>query len=228
MSLMVLYPTLGQTKGTSMSNPTPEEFVDNEAELRSLHADVHALARDKVIPRLEPHSIHFISLSPFLCIASSDPAGPADVSPRGDAPGFVKVLDRQTLLIPDRVGNNRLDTSANIANNPYIGLIFLVPGIPETLRVNGQARICTDSDILAEFEVRGKVPKTSILVAVEEVLFQCSKALVRSRLWEDDYRVERKSAMPPLGKIIKDQIGLQESAEELESYVQKSIKERMY
>ncbi len=211
-----------------MSKPTPEEFVANEGELRGLHNDVNPLARDKVILRLETHSIHFISLSPFLCIASSDPAGPADVSPRGDAPGFVQVLDHQTLLIPDRVGNNRLDTSANIANNPHIGLIFLVPGIPETLRVNGQARICTDSDILAEFEVRGKVPKTSILVAVEEVLFQCSKALVRSRLWEDDYRVERKSAMPPLGKIIKDQIGLQESAEELEDYVQKSIKDRMY
>ncbi|SVA87805.1 uncharacterized protein METZ01_LOCUS140659 [marine metagenome] len=226
--LMVLYPTPGQTKGTSMSNPTPEVFVDNEVELRSMHDDVHALARDKVIPRLEPHSIHFISLSPFLCIASSDPAGPADVSPRGDAPGFVKVLDHQTLLIPDRIGNNRLDTSANIANNPHIGLIFLVPGIPETLRVNGQARICTDSDILTEFEVRGKVPKTGIMVTVEEVLFQCSKALIRSRLWEDDYRVERKSAMPPLGNMIKDQIGSQKSAEELESYVQKSIKERMY
>ena len=211
-----------------MSNSTPEVFVDNEVELRSMHDDVHALARDKVIPRLEPHSIHFISLSPFLCIASSDPAGPADVSPRGDAPGFVKVLDHQTLLIPDRIGNNRLDTSANIANNPHIGLIFLVPGIPETLRVNGQARICTDSDILTEFEVRGKVPKTGIMVTVEEVLFQCSKALIRSRLWEDDYRVERKSAMPPLGNMIKDQIGSQKSAEELEGYVQKSIKERMY
>ena len=228
MLLVVLYPTLGPTKGTSMSNPTPEKFVDNEAELRSMHEDVHALARDKVIPRLEPHSIHFISLSPFLCMASSDSAGPADVSPRGDVPGFVKVLDHQTLLIPDRIGNNRLDTSANIANNPHIGLIFLVPGIPETLRVNGQARICTDSDILTEFEVRGKVPKTGIMVTVEEVLFQCSKALIRSRLWEDDYRVERKSAMPPLGNMIKDQIGSQESAEELEGYVQKSIKERMY
>ena len=225
---MVLYPTPGQTKGTSMSNPTPEVFADNEAELRGMHDHVHALARDKFIPRLEPHSIHFISLSPFLCIASSDPAGPADVSPRGDAPGFVKVLDHQTLLIPDRIGNNRLDTSANIANNPHIGLIFLVPGIPETLRVNGQARICTDSDILTGFEVRGKVPKTGIMVTVEEVLFQCSKALIRSRLWEDDYRVERKSAMPPLGNMIKDQIGSQESAEELEGYVQKSIKERMY
>ena len=107
-------------------------------------------------------------------------------------------------------------------------MIFLVPGIPETLRVNGKARICADSDILAEFEVRGKVPKTGIMVMVEEVLFQCSKALIRSRLWEDDYRVERGSAMPPLGNIIKDQIGSQESAEELEGYVQKSIKERMY
>jgi PPOX class probable FMN-dependent enzyme len=210
-----------------MADQTPKDFVD-EAELRGLHDSVHALARDKAIPHLEPHSIHFISLSPFLCIASSDPAGPADVSPRGDAPGFVKVLDDKTLLIPDRVGNNRLDTSANIANNPHIGLIFLVPGVTETLRVNGQARICTDTEVLTAFEVRGKIPKTGLLVAIEEVMFQCSKALIRSRLWDDDYRVERKSAMPTLGKMIKDQIGLEEPAEELEGYIQQSVKERMY
>ena len=132
-----------------MVDETPSQFV-NEAELRGLHDVVNPLARDKAIPNLEPHSIHFISLSPFLCIASSDPDGPADVSPRGDAPGFVKVLDDKTLLIPDRIGNNRLDTSANIANNPHIGLIFLVPGVTETLRVNGQARICTDGEVMAE------------------------------------------------------------------------------
>jgi PPOX class probable FMN-dependent enzyme len=211
-----------------MTDRKPEEFVADEAELRSLHDAVHPLARDKAIACLEPHSIRFIELSPFLCIASSEAGGPADVSPRGDAPGFVKVLNERTLLIPDRVGNNRLDTSANIAGNPHIGLIFLVPGVTETLRVNGQARICTDQDVLAEFEVRGKVPRTGILVAVEEVMFQCSKALIRSRLWEDDYRVERTSAMPTLGKMIKDQIGLSESAEELEGYIQTSIKERIY
>ncbi len=211
-----------------MADKTPEDFIAGEAELRSLHDTVHPLARDKAIPCLEAHSRRFIELSPFLCIASSDPAGPADVSPRGDAPGFVKVLDDRTLLIPDRVGNNRLDTSTNIAKNPHVGLIFLVPGVTETLRVNGQAQICTDGEVLAEFEIRGKVPKTGILVTVEEVMFQCSKALIRSRLWDDDYRVERKSAMPPLGKMIKDQIGLPEPAEELEGYIQKSIKERMY
>ncbi len=211
-----------------MDKRTPDQFIADESELRGLHDAVHPLARDKAIPSLEPHSRRFIELSPFLCIASSEPNGPADVSPRGDAPGFVKVLDDHTLLIPDRVGNNRLDTSANITANPHIGLIFLVPGMNETLRVNGRARICTDADVLAEFEVRGKVPRTGILVAVEEVMFQCSKALVRSHLWEDDYRVERKEAMPTLGKIIKDQIGLQESAEELEGYIQTSVKERMY
>ncbi|MBT4487698.1 MAG: pyridoxamine 5'-phosphate oxidase family protein [Rhodospirillaceae bacterium] len=211
-----------------MTEQSPEEFIRDEADLRSLHDTVNPLAADKAIPSLEPHSRHFIELSPFLCIASSDPNGPADVSPRGDAPGFVKVLDDHTLLIPDRVGNNRLDTSANIANNPHIGLLFLVPGVTETLRVNGQARICTDAEVLAAFEVRGKVPKTGLLVAVEEVMFQCSKALVRSRLWDDDYKVERKTAMPTLGKMIKDQIGLPEPEEEIEGYVQKSIKERMY
>ena len=211
-----------------MADETPNEFVADEAGLRSLHDDVNPLAANKVISRLEQHSVNFIALSPFLCIASSDPAGPADVSPRGDAPGFVKVLDDQTLLIPDRVGNNRLDTSANIANNAHIGLLFLVPGVTETLRVNGQARICTDTEVLAEFEVRGKVPKTGILVEIEEVMFQCSKALVRSKLWQDDYKVERKSAMPSLGQMIKDQIGAEESGEELEAYVQKSMKECLY
>ncbi|MDP6833303.1 MAG: pyridoxamine 5'-phosphate oxidase family protein [Alphaproteobacteria bacterium] len=211
-----------------MADGTPEAFIQDEAELRSLHDAVNPLAAQKAIPSLEAHSLRFIELSPFLCIASADPAGPADVSPRGDAPGFVKVLDDHTLLIPDRIGNNRLDTSANITNNPYIGLLFLVPGMNETLRVNGRARLCTDADVLAEFEVRGKVPKTGILVDVEEVLFQCSKALVRSRLWEDDYKVERKAAMPPLGHIIKDQIGSAQSGDELEAYVQKSVRERMY
>ena len=211
-----------------MTKQSPEDFVADEVELRSLHAAVNPLAADKAIPSLEQHSRRFIELSPFLCIASSDPTGPADVSPRGDAPGFVQVLNDHTLLIPDRIGNNRLDTSANIANNPHIGLLFLIPGVTETLRVNGKARICTDGEVLAAFEVRGKVPKTGILVAVEEVLFQCSKALVRSHLWEDDYKVERKTAMPTLGKMIKDQIKSQQSAEELEGYIQTSIKERMY
>jgi PPOX class probable FMN-dependent enzyme len=211
-----------------MTDKSPEEFIRDETELRGLHGAVHPLAADKAIPSLEPHSRRFIELSPFLCIASSDSSGPADVSPRGDAPGFVKVLDDHTLLIPDRIGNNRLDTSANIAANPHIGLIFLVPGVNETLRVNGQARICTDADVLAEFEIRGKVPKTGILVAVEEVMFQCSKALVRSRLWDDDYRVDRKTVLPTLGKMIKDQIGLSQPAEEVEGYIQTSVKERLY
>ena len=211
-----------------MGNGTPGKFVDGEDELRGMYDKVGDLAAQKAIPTLEPHSRRFIELSPFLCIASADPAGPADVSPRGDAPGFVKVLDDRTLLIPDRIGNNRLDTFANITKNPYVGLIFLVPGMNETLRINGQARICTDADVLTEFEVRGKVPKTGLLVAIDEVLFQCAKALMRSRLWEDDYKVERKTAMPPLGHIIRDQIGVAETPDEVEAYIQTSLKERMY
>lgn len=211
-----------------MTKETPDAFVGDEGELRSLYGQVSELAAQKVIPALEPHSRRFIELSPFLCIASSDPAGPADVSPRGDAPGFVKVLDDRHLLIPDRIGNNRLDTFANITKNPHIGLIFLVPGMNETLRINGRARICTDAEVLEEFEVRGKVPRTGLLVAIDEVLFQCAKALMRSRLWEDDYRVERKTAMPPLGHIIRDQVGITEPAEAVEVQIQTSLKERMY
>jgi PPOX class probable FMN-dependent enzyme len=211
-----------------MADETPRDFVGSEDELRGLYGEVGELAAQKAIPALEPHSRRFIELSPFLCIASACADGPADISPRGDAPGFVKVLDDHTLLIPDRVGNNRLDTFANITQNPHIGLIFLVPGMNETLRINGQARICTDSEVLANFEVRGKLPKTGLLVAIEEIMFQCAKALVRSHLWDDDYRVERKSAMPPLGHIIKDQIGALQSPDEVEAYVQTSMKERLY
>ncbi|MDP6343085.1 MAG: pyridoxamine 5'-phosphate oxidase family protein [Alphaproteobacteria bacterium] len=206
----------------------PSDFIQDEAALRALHQPPSDLAANKCIAELEPHSRRFIELSPFLCIASSEPGGPADISPRGDAPGFVRVLDDRTLLIPDRIGNNRLDTSANITQNPQIGLIFLVPGVNETLRINGRARICSDAEVLADFAVRGKVPKTGILVAIEEVMFQCAKALVRSRLWDDDYKVERTTAMPPLGHMIKDQLGSPDSADDVEAYVQKSLRERLY
>lgn len=211
-----------------MADETPRDFIKDEGDLRGRYDGVSALAAQKSVPTLEPHSRRFIELSPFLCIASADPAGPADVSPRGDAPGFVRVLDDRNLLIPDRIGNNRLDTSANITQNPQIGLIFLVPGVNETLRINGRARICSDAEVLADFAVRGKVPKTGILVAIEEVMFQCAKALVRSRLWDDDYKVERTTAMPPLGHMIKDQLGSPDSADDVEAYVQKSLRERLY
>jgi PPOX class probable FMN-dependent enzyme len=146
----------------------------------------------------------FIARSPFLCIATADARGRADVSPRGDKPGFVHVLDDHHLAIPDRPGNNRLDTMVNIVENPNVGLIFMIPGFEDTLRINGRAEITADPAILARAEVDGKRPKTAIRVKVAEQFFHCAKAFRRARLWQPDAMVDRK-AMPTLARIILEQ-----------------------
>ena len=185
------------------------------------------LAAVKCIDRLEKHCRNFIALSPFLCLATADAEGRLDVSPRGDAPGFVEVLDDKRLLIPDRRGNNRVDSLTNIVENPRVGLIFMIPGVEETLRVNGSARIVRDPAVLAPLAAQGKVPRSALEVTVEEVMFQCSKALRRSRLWDDDYRIER-SVLPTLGQMITDQVADGSSAEEAEAMVQKSLRTKLY
>jgi len=137
-------------------------------------------------------------------LATSDGAGGVDASPRGDAPGFVAVLDDATLLLPDRPGNNRVDSYGNIVAHPGVGLLFFVPGINETLRVNGDARVITDGALLTPLAAHGKTPSAGLLVAVKEVFFHCAKALMRSHLWDPATQVER-STFPSLGKIIADQ-----------------------
>ena len=143
-------------------------------------------------------------MSPFLCLGTSRPDGAADVSPRGDAPGFVHVVDDTTLLLPDRPGNNRLDSLSNVLANPNVGLLFFIPGFEETLRVNGTAEIVTDPALLADMAVNGKVPRSALKVTIAEAFLHCAKALKRSRLWSDDYRQDRK-VMPGLGTIIVEQ-----------------------
>jgi PPOX class probable FMN-dependent enzyme len=166
----------------------------------------------KAIPGLDRHCRRFIELSPFLVIASGDGQGTMYASPRGEGPGFVQVLDDHTLAIPDRPGNNRLDTFANILVNPAVGLIFFIPGVEETLRVNGAAEIRDDDDLTARFEVKGKRPATVLVVRLGEAYLHCAKALMRSRLWSDDIRVDR-SVLPSMGQMLKDQIGLTEEPE---------------
>ena len=179
--------------------------VANEAELRGNFGAVHPLASGKVLSRIDAYAEKFIGLSPFLCIGTADAAGLADVSPRGDTPGFVLVLDDRHLLIPDRPGNNRLDTMANILANPEVGLLFFIPGIEDTVRVNGRARIVSDQDMLSPTMVNRKVPKAGILLEVREVFFHCAKALKRSKLWDPAAQVDR-SVLPPLAKIVLDQM----------------------
>ena len=130
-------------------------------------------------------------------------------------------------LIPDRPGNNRLDTLSNITANPDVGLVFMIPGVEETARVNGRARIVTDEDLLGDFAVNGKIPRSAILIDVTEAYLHCAKALKRSKLWEDDYRIER-GELPPLGKMVSDQINGEISVEDAEAGVEISCRDRMY
>ena len=159
---------------------------------------------EKVINRFEQHSRNFIAHSPFLIIGSVRKDGLGDVTPRGEEPGFVKIIDDITLAIPDRPGNNRLDTLTNILEQPSVGLIFLIPGVNETLRVNGAAEIRDDDDLRELFIVKKRLPATVLVVKVNEIYLHCAKALMRSRLWDEGTKIER-SQFPTMGQMINDQ-----------------------
>jgi hypothetical protein len=162
------------------------------------------LAIQKCQDSLDKHAQAFVGRSPFLCIGTQNLDGKADVSPRGDPPGFVKILDRHTLAIPDRPGNNRLDTLVNILANPTVGLLFIIPGFDDTLRVNGQASLLTDPEVLESMRVNDRIPRLAIVVRVDEVFMHCAKAFRRSHLWNPDHFQDR-GALPSLSKIILDQ-----------------------
>jgi hypothetical protein len=189
--------------------------ITDESSLRRHFPDVTELAMKKCLPSLDAHAQDFIRRSPFLCLGTQKPGGPADVSPRGDPPGFVKIINAQTLAIPDRPGNNRLDSLSNIIANPSVGLLFLIPGFDDTLRVNGDATLVIDPGLLRELAVEGKVPRLAIVVNVREVFLHCAKAFRRSQLW-NPASFQDRAAMPSLSKMILDQTtGAPESAEEI-------------
>lgn len=203
------------------------EVADSEQELRALYGPPSELAARKCLTQLDEHCRHFIERSPFVCVSSAGADNSADISPRGDAPGFVRVLDEQTLFVPDRLGNNRIDSLRNLVVNPHIGLLFLIPGIDETLRVNGIARVVLRSELLDESSVGGKTPRSGILVEVREAFLQCAKALKRSKLWADDYRLTHEQ-MPTLGKMLADQLCLTTPVSELDALIDKAYREKLY
>jgi uncharacterized protein len=170
--------------------------------LRELYGEPSDAAIAKEIDYVHPHYRAMIEASPFMVMATSGPDG-LDVSPRGDPPGFVVVEDDRTLLIPDRRGNNRADSLNNLVADPRIALLFLIPGVGETLRVNGRAEISVDAALLERFPAQGKLPRSVIVVRVERVYFQCPKALVRSDLWNPAKQIERRS-LPSSGTILAD------------------------
>jgi uncharacterized protein len=175
--------------------------VADERALRDVIGQPSDLVAAKVAGRLNDLTRQFVERSPFVCVATSRPDGGLDVSPRGDPAGFVRILDERTLLIPDRPGNKLADTLTNLLEDPRIGLLFLIPGVGDSFRVNGRARIVDDQELLAGSVVEGKTPKLGILVEIEEAFTQCSKALVRSDLWNPDKHVDR-SELPKSGAIL--------------------------
>jgi len=204
------------------------DIVTSEEQLRELLGTPGEGAVRKQLSFLDQHSRTLISASPFVLIGSVNNAGSLDVSPRGDAPGFVQVLDEKTLVIPDRPGNRRLDTLRNILQTSAVGLLFLVPAVEETLRVNGRACLVRDAALLERFVVQGKLPKVAIVVEVEECFLHCAKAFRRSKLWDATTWPERKS-LPSAGQIWLDQIRLQDTtAGEIDEELDRDYKECLY
>ncbi|MEV6642097.1 pyridoxamine 5'-phosphate oxidase family protein [Amycolatopsis sp. NPDC051371] len=191
-------------------------IIDTHEALRELLGDAKPTTRQKVIDHIDEHARTLIAHSPFVLLATSAPDGRCDVSPRGDPAGSVLVLDDRTLVLADRPGNKLIDSFRNIVDNPHAGLLFLVPGMNETLRVNGRAQLVSDAPFFDALVVKGKRPKLAVVIEVEELYMHCAKAFLRSSLWDPSTWPDR-SALPTLGTILRDQIALSISADELDA-----------
>jgi uncharacterized protein len=198
------------------------------AALVASYAAVSKTAAIKDIGRIDGHMGRFIALSPMCLVATADATGKQDVTPRGDPPGAFKVLDERTIALADRPGNNRLDTLKNLLENPEIALIFLVPGVNETVRVAGTARLSLDADLLASMAVQGKAPKCAIVVSVRQAYLHCAKALLRSRLWSADY-AQPKGTFPSISRMVGDQVGLsEEEKKEREAMTERAYRDGLW
>lgn len=180
----------------------PAHLITDAHALHALYGSPGEASLKKEVDHVHPHYRAFIEAAPFALLATAGPDG-LDASPRGDPAGFVVVEDEKTLLLPDRRGNNRVDSLLNVIADPRVALLFLVPGVGETLRVNGTARISVDPALLARFEMDGKLPRSVLVIDVQKVYFQCSRALLRSRLWDPQTQIPR-TALPSVGRILSD------------------------
>ena len=181
---------------------TVSDLVTSEAQLDAIYGRPAGPAVIKEIDHISEHYRRFIETSPFVILATSGPEG-LDCTPRGDPPGFVRVVDSRTVMLPDRRGNNRIDSLRNIVRDPRIALLFLIPGVGRTLRINGRAAINTNPELCASFTMEGKVPRSVLVVTAERVYTQCPKALVRSHLWDASRHVDEASSLPSSGTIMK-------------------------
>jgi PPOX class probable FMN-dependent enzyme len=203
------------------------DFISTSEELRSVYGRPGERAVRKELKRLDGHCRNFISSSPFVLIGSSDGCGNADVTPKGDRPGFVAILDDTTIAIPDRPGNNRLDTLENVLVNPAVGLLFVVPGMNETLRINGEARLTLDAGLRERLAVQGRLPASVMVVRVRAAYMHCAKAFMRSKLWDPESWPDR-STLPSLGRILADQIALGQTAEETDRQLDEAYRHSMW
>ncbi len=202
--------------------------MTTEAELREIVKEPAQAIWDKDIARIDEHARTIIAHSPFVLLATSNPDGTCDVSPRGDPAGSVLVLDDHRLVLADRPGNHRLDSLRNMLHNPRVGMLFIVPGMNETLRVNGRATLVSDAPFFDDLEVKGRRPQLAVLVDVEELYMHCAKAFLRSSLWQPETWPDRKS-LPTLGRIAKDHLGIKEmTVEEIDEGLAQDARTNQY
>ena len=209
------------------TNGSKPNVITTMAELELLYAEgVYPPAKVKETDRIIAAYRALVEASPFFALATNGPNG-LDCSPRGDPKGFVRVVDDNTIIVPDRRGNNRIDSLRNLIHDPRVALLFLIPGVSETLRIMGRATISTDPELCASFTMQGKVPRSVLVIAVEQVFFQCAKAIVRSKLWDPATKVER-STLPTSGKILAEISGGTMGGDEHDRAYPQRIKETIY
>jgi PPOX class probable FMN-dependent enzyme len=207
--------------------PTEDCVIETEADLREIYKPPSSAAVAKTLPRIDDHARRFIELSPFVCVGTTGPDGLGDVTPRGGEPGFVHVLDPTHIALPDRPGNNRLDSLGNIVRQPGVGLLFFVPGFEDMLRLNGRAQLTTEPALMERFIVNGKLPLLVLVIEVKEVYLHCTKAIRRAGLWNPEARVDRKS-FATAGQIFRDHIGLEPEASVIDAALESNAREHLY
>ena len=203
------------------------DTISSKADLEAMYGEPVAIAVAMKRPALDEHHRNFIAHSPFVCIAACDGTGAPSLSPKGDAPGFVQVADDTTLIIPDRPGNNQLATLHNIVANSKVALLFLIPGVRENLRVEGEARIVRDEEILASNTVSGKLPPSALVIKVKKAYIHCGKCVIRSKLWDPKQHVP-KGTIAPLGKIAKDEVETDITLSQMDGLVDELYRDKLY
>ena len=210
-----------------MSDIEVTDRINDKSTLHEHYGEPVELAVVCELDHLDKHHKQFIRHSPFLCLAAAGADGQPSVSPKGDAPGFVEIIDDHTLLIPDRVGNNKVETFEHVIDNPKVACIFFVPGIRETLRLWGEAQIVRDPKLLARSKVRDRLPEAAVLISVTKAYFHCGKSLIRSKLWDPKAHIA-PGTLPPFGQVIKDQARVDESVAELQAGMDQLYTDKLY